>query len=189
MDDTQQRLQSQYPPPPGTNGEHHHDFAQSTAAAALQSGQALGNPLLQQSMNISTPQPNPRKRKPAAPGSRGVANLTPEQLTKKRANDREAQRAIRERTRNTIGDLEARIRALESQQPYMEMQRAMAERDRALAECEELRRRLEAVAGIVGSQNLGQMGLNRKWNEDRPPVMLTDNQNSLLSPLSSHRCL
>lgn len=89
-----------------------------------------------------------------------MANLTPEQLAKKRANDREAQRAIRERTKNTIEGLEARIRELESQQPYQELQRALADRDRALRECEELRTRLAAVAGIVGNRELGQTGLN-----------------------------
>lgn len=111
-----------------------------------------------------------RRRPSGAPGSRGVANLSAEQLAKKvitslhmliadqsltsivkRANDREAQRAIRERTRNTIEALERRIRELESQQPFQELQRVVVERDRALAECEELRRRLGAVAGIVGA--------------------------------------
>jgi hypothetical protein len=81
-------------------------------------------------------------------------------LAKKRANDREAQRAIRERTKNTIEGLEARIRELESQQPYQELQRALADRDRALQECEALRTRLAAVAGIVGNRDLGQTGLN-----------------------------
>ncbi len=51
-----------------------------------------------------------KRRKTAGSSSRGVANLTPEQLEKKRANDREAQRAIRERTKNTIGQLETKIR-------------------------------------------------------------------------------
>lgn len=77
--------------------------------------------------------------------------MTPEQLAKKRANDREAQRAIRERTRNTIDSLERRIRELESQQPFQEMQRVAAERDRALEENARLRQRLDAVAGIVVS--------------------------------------
>lgn len=89
-----------------------------------------------------------------------MANLTPEQLAKKRANDREAQRNIRERTKNTIESLESRIRELESQQPYQELQKALADRDRALQECEELRTRLSAVAGIVGNRELGQTGLN-----------------------------
>lgn len=157
-------------PPPGPphaqqqqqQAQHHSpyslppDYAQ-TAAAALSSA-----PASQQ--HIPTPNntaaPNGRKRKAGQPGSRGVANLTPDQLAKKRANDREAQRAIRERTKNTIESLERRIRELESQQPYQELQRALQDRDRALAECEALRQRLSAVAGIVGSRDLGQTGLN-----------------------------
>lgn len=51
-----------------------------------------------------------KKRRTGAGSSRGVANLTPDQLAKKRANDREAQRAIRERTKNTIEQLERKIR-------------------------------------------------------------------------------
>ncbi|EMC97827.1 hypothetical protein BAUCODRAFT_120757 [Baudoinia panamericana UAMH 10762] len=128
-----------------TNG---YTDSQATAAAAL--SQHNGDEV----------QTNGRKRKaPGAPGSRGVANLTPEQLAKKRANDREAQRAIRERTRNTIETLERRIRELESQQPFQELQRAIAERDAALRDCEELRRRLATVAQVVGS-NIAEGGLS-----------------------------
>lgn len=108
--------------------------------------------------HIPTPNAtNSRKRRATGTaGSRGVANLTPEQLAKKRANDREAQRAIRERTRNTIESLEQRIRELESQQPFQDLQRVVQERDRALAECEDLRRRLGAVAGIAGAPSIQQ---------------------------------
>lgn len=123
-----------------------HD-AQATAAAALSS----------QDNHAPTPNTtgvNGKKRKASGvPGSRGVANLTPEQLAKKRANDREAQRAIRERTRNTIESLERRIRELESQQPFQELQRVMVERDRAIAECEELRNKLSSITQIIGSQH------------------------------------
>ncbi|KAH9812962.1 hypothetical protein Tdes44962_MAKER05728 [Teratosphaeria destructans] len=125
-----------------------HD-AQATAVAALG-----GSPAPTQ--NGNPPPPNGRKRKATgAPGSRGVANLTPEQLAKKRANDREAQRAIRERTKQTIENLEARIRDLESQQPYQELQRVEAERDRALRENEDLRTKLNQIAGVLGPQAAG----------------------------------
>lgn len=133
----------------GGNGLLDYQHAQTAAAATATAALSQEH----------TPTPNAtaaggrKRRAPGAPGSRGVANLTPEQLAKKRANDREAQRAIRERTRNTIESLERRIRELESQQPFQELQRVVQERDRALAECEQLRRRLSAVAGIVGGQN------------------------------------
>lgn len=119
---------------------HHDTAAQATAAAALS----------QQEDDASPSSTNGRKRKATSqPGSRGVANLTPEQLAKKRANDREAQRAIRERTRNTIEGLANRIKELESQQPFQELQKALAERDAALAECEELKKKLATVASVV----------------------------------------
>ena len=111
-----------------------------------------------------TPQrpPNPRKRKAesGSGSSRGVANLTPEQLAKKRANDREAQRAIRERTRNTIESLEARIKELESQQPFQELQNVIRSRDAIVAENEELKRRLASICALAQPQNTVNHGLN-----------------------------
>jgi hypothetical protein len=52
------------------------------------------------------------KRRASRAGTRSVATLTPEQLARKRANDREAQRNIRQRTRDHIESLEQRIRDL-----------------------------------------------------------------------------
>ena len=125
---------------PPSDYAHHDSAAQATAAAALS----------HQDEDASPSSANGRKRKATSqPGSRGVANLTPEQLAKKRANDREAQRAIRERTRNTIESLANRIKELESQQPFQELQKAIAERDAARAESEELRKKLATVASVV----------------------------------------
>ena len=125
--------------------DYQNTTATATAAAALSQG------------HTPTPNGNGRKRKASStPGSRGVANLTPEQLAKKRANDREAQRAIRERTKSTIDSLANRIKELESQQPFQELQKALQERDRALQECEELKRRLATVASVVGGNDAQQ---------------------------------
>ncbi|USW51945.1 hypothetical protein Slin15195_G052640 [Septoria linicola] len=137
---------SQSAPYPSHHGPQTNGNGDAAQAAAATASAALSQD------HITTPNAiNSRKRRATGvPGSRGVANLTPEQLAKKRANDREAQRAIRARTRNTIEGLEQRIRELESQQPFQDLQRVVQERDRALAECEELRRRLGAVAGIAG---------------------------------------
>ncbi|KAK4133781.1 hypothetical protein BT67DRAFT_43692 [Trichocladium antarcticum] len=52
----------------------------------------------------------PSKRK----GTRSVSSLTPQQLTRKRANDREAQRAIRLRTRQHIQQLEETVKELQN---------------------------------------------------------------------------
>ncbi|KAF9878484.1 BZIP transcription factor [Colletotrichum karsti] len=89
-------------------------------------------------------QPADTKKRRTGPGSRGVANLTPEQLAKKRANDREAQRAIRERTKNQIETLERRIQELTSQQPYQELQAVQRAKEAVEAENADLKRRLQA---------------------------------------------
>ncbi|KAF1834707.1 hypothetical protein BDW02DRAFT_549847 [Decorospora gaudefroyi] len=92
-------------------------------------------------------QPNKKRRTGA--NARGVANLTPEQLARKRANDREAQRAIRERTKNQIDRLNQRIRELESQQPYNDLQVVLREKETLHAENADIRKRLESVLAIL----------------------------------------
>lgn len=62
---------------------------------------------------------------PIGSGSRrGVAKLSAEQLVRKRAADREAQRAIRQRTREHIQNLEQRIDELSrnglAEEPFLE---------------------------------------------------------------------
>ncbi|KAI0974844.1 hypothetical protein F4678DRAFT_352789 [Xylaria arbuscula] len=90
-----------------------------------------------------------KKRRTGGPGSRGVANLTPEQLAKKRANDREAQRAIRERTKNQIEGLENRIRELTAQKPYQELQKAIREKEAAEAKIVELKARMASIVALI----------------------------------------
>lgn len=60
-------------------------------------------------------QPTP-KRRPSRAGTRSVTTLTAAQLERKRANDREAQRAIRQRTKEHIESLERRITELTANQ-------------------------------------------------------------------------
>lgn len=90
-----------------------------------------------------------RKRKSVGSSSRGVANLTAEQLAKKRANDREAQRAIRKRTKQQIEALEQRVKELTSQQPYQDLQSALRQKQAVQAENEEIRRRLSSVMALI----------------------------------------
>jgi hypothetical protein len=94
--------------------------------------------------------------------SRGVANLTPDQLAKKRANDREAQRAIRERTKNQIENLERKIRDLTSQQPYQELQHALRQKETVELENADIKKRLVAVLGLI-QPILGQHGQSLVW--------------------------
>ncbi|KAG5986249.1 hypothetical protein E4U52_000445 [Claviceps spartinae] len=100
----------------------------------------------------------PNKKKKTGTSSRGVANLTPEQLAKKRANDREAQRAIRERTRNQIDALERRIEQLTNLKPYEELQVAIRAKEAVERENVDIKRRLASIMtmlqSIVGSTGM-----------------------------------
>ncbi|KAI1745587.1 hypothetical protein F4680DRAFT_402724 [Xylaria scruposa] len=100
--------------------------------------------------NVSaTPQDQRTKKRRTGASSRGVANLTPEQLAKKRANDREAQRAIRERTKNQIEALENRIRELTAQQPYQDLQVVISRKKAVEAKNLELRTHLASIVASI----------------------------------------
>ena len=101
----------------------------------------------------------PRDSHASSASARGVANLTPDQLARKRANDRKAQRAIRERTKTQIDSLNERIRALESQRPHQEVQRAISEKEALQAQNDDIRQRLAAVLGMF-RDIIGARGLN-----------------------------
>lgn len=90
-----------------------------------------------------------RKRKLNSMSARGVANLTPDQLAKKRNNDRLAQRAIRERTKFHIDALEHQVQQLSSQKPVLDLQAALRRNDDMQAENRELRQGLKSVMDIV----------------------------------------
>lgn len=90
-----------------------------------------------------------RKRKLHNLSARGVANLTPDQLAKKRANDRQAQRAIRERTKTHIDALEQQVCDLSSQKPMMDLQAAWKQNEAIQKENKELREGLRAVMDIM----------------------------------------
>ena len=108
-----------------------------------------------------------KKRRTSTTG-RGVANLTPEQLNKKRANDREAQRAIRERTKGQIESLEKKIHELTSQQPFKELQHALRQKELVELENEEIKKRLHAVLGIIEPITGGHGILGRGSRTEHP---------------------
>lgn len=84
-----------------------------------------------------------RKRKLNNASARGVANLSPEQLAKKRANDRQAQRAIRERTKSHVEALERQVKELSSEKPCRDLQAVMKQNEAVQAENRELRHGLK----------------------------------------------
>jgi len=65
------------------------------------------------------------------------------------AADREAQRAIRERTKNQIENLERKIQELTSQQPYQDLQAALRAKEAVEAENAEIKRRLASVIALL----------------------------------------
>lgn len=128
------------PGPPGLQTQlPKRDFSEEAASASNNSPTDANN---------SDSNPNNKKRRTGT-SSRGVANLTPDQLQKKRANDREAQRAIRERTKNQIENLEKKIRDLTSQQPYQELQHVIRQKELVEADNADIKKRLASVLSII----------------------------------------
>jgi hypothetical protein len=126
--------------PPGDGSLQKRDFSEDAA-----------------SPDTSSVDNKKRRTTTTSTSSRGVANLTPDQLAKKRANDREAQRAIRERTKNQIENLERRIRELTSQQPYQELQHVLRQKELVEAENADIKKRLATVLSLI-EPILGQHG-------------------------------
>ncbi|KAJ5614605.1 hypothetical protein N7528_008259 [Penicillium herquei] len=60
------------------------------------------------------------KKRDTRPGARRVSSLSAEQLERKRANDREAQRTIRQRTKEHIEQLESQVSMLQNQVAEMQ---------------------------------------------------------------------
>ncbi|KAK2764399.1 hypothetical protein FQN54_009093 [Arachnomyces sp. PD_36] len=127
-----------------------------------------------------------KKRKASSNPSRGVANLTPEQLSKKRANDREAQRAIRERTKAQIEALERRVVELTSQQPFQDLQAALKQTQAIQAENEEIKRRLSSVISIIQPILGNQTGSDPPAASSRPANDIPASRPSAPSDQSLH---
>jgi hypothetical protein len=81
-------------------------------------------------------------------GTRSVSTLTPAQLARKRANDREAQRAIRARTKEHIENLERELEELRSVSSRDDTVQDLLRRNRALED--ELHRLRESM-GIASN--------------------------------------
>lgn len=91
--------------------------------------------------------PTPKKRESRA-GTRKVTSLSAEQLERKRANDREAQRTIRQRTKEHIENLELQVAELKARgQQFDEVVRRNAILE---DEINRLRHQLAIVGGRPG---------------------------------------
>ena len=88
----------------------------------------------------------------ARKAKRSTRQLSDQQLAKKRLNDREAQRAIRERTRQTIDYLQQRVQQLESGEAYAQLQDIVNERDALRAENHDLKQKLASAFAALKPQ-------------------------------------
>ncbi|KAK0614961.1 hypothetical protein B0T17DRAFT_619801 [Bombardia bombarda] len=100
-------------------------------------------------MTTRSPSAEPPKSSTKRKGTRSVSTLTPSQLARKRANDREAQRAIRARTKEHIERLEHELTELKSRQSRDETVRELMRRNKALE------RELMAMRETLGLQGRG----------------------------------
>ncbi|MCJ1472658.1 hypothetical protein MMC13_001307 [Lambiella insularis] len=167
----------------------------SSGEPAERSNHVLGSGSTDTSPVDSTPNTkvSSRKRLASVSGSRSTSSLRPDQLAKKRANDREAQRAIRERTKHHIENLEREIRELKSQQPYQELERIVRLKEAVEAELEDLKRRLATAFQIIQPLVAGyELGLQeplhptkRVKTEDSSPraAALYQGPSALVSPV------
>lgn len=78
-----------------------------------------------------------------------MSSQYPRQHADERLSDREAQRAIRERTKNQIDTLERRIQELTSQQPYQELQAVIRGREAVEQENAEIKRHLAGIVSML----------------------------------------
>lgn len=101
-------------------------------------------------MHAMQPLPGPHHRLTASlSGTRSVSTLTPSQLARKRANDREAQRAIRARTKEHIERLEHELEELRSHQNRDRTLQDLLRRNKALED--ELSRLRESMGMSMAS--------------------------------------
>jgi hypothetical protein len=99
---------------------------------------------------------------PEFTGTRSVSTLTPSQLARKRANDREAQRAIRARTKEHIERLERELEELKSNQSRDKTVQELLRRNKVLEE--ELFRIKETVGVSMTSSPYQSAG--KTWETD-----------------------
>lgn len=123
-------------------------------------------------------------------GTRSVSTLTPSQLARKRANDREAQRAIRARTKEHIERLEQELEDLKSKQSRDQTVQELLRRNRALQD--ELNRLKENMGVSMTSSPYSTPGITARHRcvpEDVIDTLLVydDNLSTASGPIPSPR--
>ncbi|EXK24180.1 hypothetical protein FOMG_19082 [Fusarium oxysporum f. sp. melonis 26406] len=95
--------------------------------------------------------------KPKRKGTRSVSTLTPAQRARKRANDREAQRVIRARTKEHIERLESELAVLKSKQSRDQIVQGLLRRNKAIEK--ELTRLEQIMRMSITSSSYSAPGL------------------------------
>ncbi|KAJ5126773.1 hypothetical protein N7448_007552 [Penicillium atrosanguineum] len=155
-------------------------------------GSSLAAPTRQ---TMSSKDEGPPKRRESRSGTRKVSHLSAEQLERKRANDREAQRSIRQRTKEHIEQLEHQVSVLQARvaelQPRSERFDALVQQNVALQnEVNRLKQQLgipiDRPAFPAGGDQPGPF--RHGWHMDEGPSNATNPATSMLSPFpgSSH---
>ncbi|PSN66903.1 hypothetical protein BS50DRAFT_600503 [Corynespora cassiicola Philippines] len=127
------------------------------------------------------------KKRPSRAGTRSVTTLTAAQLERKRANDREAQRAIRQRTKDHIENLERQVRDLTAQQSTntsQKMMELMRRNDELEQENAVLRTRLSHAVAALGVPD--QSGAGAPSPSDRIQVPSAARRSSTGTARSAH---
>ncbi|KAJ5089320.1 hypothetical protein N7532_008004 [Penicillium argentinense] len=118
----------------------------------------------------------PPKKRESRSGTRKVSTLSAEQLERKRANDREAQRSIRQRTKEHIEQLETQVTILQAQvaemRPQNERFNELLQRNAVLEEEVGRLKHLLAYGGrpsIAGSDEQVAASYRSGWTFDEDP--------------------
>lgn len=135
----------------------------------------------------------PPRRRESRSGTRKVTSLSAEQLERKRANDREAQRSIRQRTKEHIEHLENQVAMLQAQvsemRPRNEQFNDLLRQNAALQD--EIARLKHQLAGYTGQQGFAgsteQPGAFRSgWNPGEGPSTRASSIPTTNTMLASH---
>lgn len=133
------------------------------------------------------------KRRESRQGIRRVSSMSTEQLERKRANDREAQRSIRQRTKEHIESLEKQVAALQAQveelRPRSERYEELVQQNTALQdEVNRLRHQLASLTGRSSFSGSEQAGSFRSgWHLEEGPSGASTNipsSSTMVSPIT-----
>jgi hypothetical protein len=126
-------------------------------------------------------------------GKRSVTHLSKAQLARKRANDREAQRNIRQRTKEHIENLEKKVKELEENNRSGSMERILQRNKELEVEVEKLRAQIASQSGHIPSPIPTELSEDlmipsRKANLDWVPEQSQPSgwQTSFVQPMDAH---